>query len=279
MHLSLEEAERNDQQKIAEQQASAAEASALEVEQQQAAMEADKKRREEAEQKAQAKQAAEAAAKKMEEVNNEKKRLAEAVAGVSAGDCNAEEGKRRKIDEARETVATLASLQVDVVVSNGQLILVNTSATNKKVPADTILVSWCEGSSLNTKRETGFEYKMTFKEDIVGKEIGKRIKLDKYIKEYCQGVSEIFGYEPFPSGSIPKMLVKKSSSKIHRWDYTGSDKEMVERAIEAARNCPVVSPLWQVRYVAARKRVEPNGLTLVLMKSQQVPGGGELVLQ
>ena len=64
-----------------------------------------------------------------------------------------------------------------------------------------------------TNRETGFEYKLSFKADIVGKEIGKRMRLDKFIKEHGQRTSEIFGYEPFLAGSIPKLLVKKNSSK------------------------------------------------------------------
>ena len=53
----------------------------------------------------------------------------------------------------------------------------------------------------------------------------------------------------------------------------------MERAVEAVRDSPAVSALWIVRFVAAKKRVEPCGLALAIMKAQQVPGGGELILR
>lgn len=164
----------------------------------------------------------------------------------------------------------------EVLVAGGKVVLRNVASANKKVNADTVLASWASGT-LRSGVEDGFEYKLTLKTDVVDHTSMKRMKLDKFLKECRGAVAEIFGYEPFPAGSAPKVLVKKGSKQM-KWDYQGENAAVVSRFVEAARRSSVAVPIWLVRHVAAKQRVEPHGLAVILLKAQQVPGGGELVL-
>ena len=81
----------------------------------------------------------------------------------------------------------------------------------------------------------------------------------------------------FPVGSAPKTLTRKRSTATFL-EYRGDDRKLVVSALEAARNSTKAQPLWQVQHNAAKQRISPTGVAIVLSKHQQVPGGGKLVL-
>ena len=120
----------------------------------------------------------------------------------------------------------------------------NPTDTNKKVSSDTILIEWSDGTSLSSSASEGLEYKPGFKSDVIHHKTMKRMKMDKFISESGQPVREIFGVEPFPAGSVPKILIKRwGCNKIFRWAYTGEDEAVAKMAVESARNSSLVSPL------------------------------------
>lgn len=267
-----EAAETNDKQKQDEEEARAV----AEQEAKQKAAEASRaaaaklaaKEKEEAE----AKKAAEADKARAIEEEAARKRRQVAVAG---GDDP--RVKRAKLEKVDQIIGKLSASPCVLALVSDKLVLRNPTDTNKKVSSDTILASWSNGSSLTSSASDGFEYNVGFKADVVNKQSMKRMKMDKFISESGQATREIFGFEPFPAGSVPKVLIKKAN-KTFRWAYTGEDEAVAQMAVESARTSSVVSPLWMVRHSEAKQRVEPCGLALVLMKSQQVPGGGEIIL-
>lgn len=189
----------------------------------------------------------------------------------------AEEDKAKGNPEPHAVVSTVAGHTAELVLIDGNLHLKNTSQTNKKLPVDTVLAAWSTSCALSSQVD-GPEYKLTFKSDIVDKTTMKRLKLDKYIKDRIQQTTEIFGYEPFPAGSAPKVLNKKGS-KVLKWEYTGSDHAVVKQALEAARTSTTVLLAFIVKHVPAKGRVEPCGMCLVLPKATLLPGGGILQLK
>lgn len=268
-----EVAERNDEQKQEEEEARTAAEEEAKREAAEASRAAAAKLAAELKEEEEAKKAAEAEAKTAAEEEAKRKRRQVAVGG-----CDDPEMKRAKIEKVDPILAKLSTSPcVLILSSDNKLVLRNPTDTNKKVSSDTILVAWSTGTSLSTSLSEGFEYKLGFKSDVINQKTMKRMKMDKFISESGQPVREIFGFEPFPPGSVPKILIKKGN-KIIRWAYTGEDEAVAKKAVESARNSSVVSPLWIVRRSEGKQRVEPCGLALVLMKSQQVPGGGDVIL-
>jgi len=219
---------------------------------------------------AEAKKAAEEEAQRAADEEEERKRRRAAVEGR-------DNPKRAKIEQVDPIVAKLSTSPCVLILSSNKLVLRNPSDTNKMVSSDTVLVEWSNGTSLSSKLTEGCEYNLSFKSDIINQKTMKRMKMDKFISECGQPVHEIFGFEAFPAGSEPTILIKKGSKAL-RWEYTGEDVEVAKKAVEIARNSSVVYPLWIVRRSDSRKRLEPCGLALVLMKAQQVPGGGDVIL-
>ena len=93
---------------------------------------------------------------------------------------------------------------------------------------------------------------MTLKTEVVDKASTKRIKLDKFMTS--NSVREVHGYEPFPSDSVPKVLVKKNPSKTQTWEYAGDDKDTVLGSLRASRSSTTVPPCWMDKYVAPKQR-------------------------
>ena len=103
----------------------------------------------------------------------------------------------------------------------------------------------------------------------------KSMRVDKFIKDHCPSVGEIYGYVPFPAGALPKVLAKK---KEYKFSYTGADVAVVLEAIEAARNSSLASVRWIAKHIPEKHMVQPVGIALVLPKGQQIPGQGSLTL-
>jgi hypothetical protein len=209
----------------------------------------------------------EAERKAREEAEKQRKKVA--VEGEGHGDGAARPNA--------QSVGTLAASSCQVLLISGKLVLKNSSDTNKKIGGDTVLASWSTCCSLTTSSADGLEYRMTMKSDVVNQATMKRLKLDKLLRDSAQPVREVFGHEPFPAGSTPKILVKKGSKTL-KWEYSGEDSPLVKAILEAARNSTIAAPLFQMKYSAQKQRIEPCGVAVVLLKAQQVAGGGEVVL-
>ncbi len=204
------------------------------------------------------KRAAVAAARRAAE-EAEKTTKGEAVLGVPGALGAVEDPKRRGLEGMM--VGKIATTSCDLVMVMGKLVVRSAADAKKKLGADTILAVWSGGSSLSSSVSEGLEHQLTFKTDVADKNTIKRVKLD--IRENAP-VTDIFGYEAFPAGSIPKVFVKKGN-KSQRWDYAGTDQATVGATVAAARNCSATIPLSVVRRDPAKLRVEPRGVAIVFI--------------
>lgn len=212
---------------------------------------------------------ARAVAAKLKAEEEEKKRAALAEAAAKA-----EAEKAAGAATVKDTfVSAVNGHPCNLVLCDGKLRLRSTAQTNKRVPADTVLAAWSNNSTLSTRVADGIDYNLTFKSDVVDSQTMKRTKLDKYVKDRIQQTTEIFGYEPFPAGSTPKVLSKKGGKTL-KWEYTGPDKNVVKAALDAARTSTTLLISWMVKHEPSKTRVEPCGMCLVLPKGVALPGGG-----
>ncbi len=216
------------------------------------------------------------AAHEHEKQEEERKRLREAVVGdVGSGQ------KKARVDEW--VLGTAARISCDVVLRGSgpqaTLHLRNSSETNKKIPKETILLTWKEGTKLSHESDTNFAYDLTMQTEIVCRDTLKKFRLNKYIKEHQKSVKEVYGYVPFPSGSLPKVLVKKEAKALFFLTSDATDgRQIINAAIEAARISEGCSLHWIMKLATAKERLEPCGLALATCKPLVVPGSGELGL-
>ena len=146
-----------------------------------------------------------------------------------------------------------------------------------EVATDLQLASWTEGTKVS-KDGTGHEYSLTLKSQIWCRTSGKKMTLEKCVKEVHPMCKDIFGYIPFPAGTPPKMLTAQPGS-IKKFDSKRPDRLVVLQAIEAARGTASCIVVLILEYDATRNRLQPLGLTLIATKQMVVPAGGELIVQ
>ena len=185
-----------------------------------------------------------------------------------------------KVEDIVMGMVAIASCEVvlrEQASSQSLLLLRNTTDTNKKVPKDTVLLSFSKETTLSVDSECDFKWEMHLKSDIVCKTLGKRIKLDKYIKDHHQNTKEIFRYIPFPAGGVPKVLVKRDE-KHFKFLYSGPNKQHMYSVVAAVLTPGICSLHWMIKFVAGKDRLEPCGLAVVMNKSVTVPGNSELSL-
>ncbi len=180
----------------------------------------------------QKKKESEAAAQETQKREDERKRLADAVAGHAGG---GGPEKKARVDES--VLGAVASVPCDVVIrgsgAKARLLLRSSTETNKKVPKETVLLTWKEDTKLLPESDIDFVYTLNMKTEIVCREALKKFKLDKYIKDQQQNTKEVFGYVPFPAGSVPKVLVRKDTRTL-RFSTSADGKEVIKAAIQAA---------------------------------------------
>ena len=179
------------------------------------------------------------------------------------------ESKRPKVGEV---VGTIQQFATEVLLDQTRLILRNTSTSNKKIPTDTVVVSFTQDAKLSEVSPCNFTYDLQMKTDIVANGTLKRMKLDKFMKEVGSPTQEIYGYTKFPAGSAPKVLVKKGKNWKFRLDSPGPEQSY--KVIEAARVAKAVSLHWIVKHNAKNEQIVPVGLAAIIVKSVQVPGNG-----
>jgi hypothetical protein len=150
-------------------------------------------------------------------------------------------------------MGTVASASCEVVLreqafSQSRLLLRNTTDTIKKLLKDTVLLTFSKDTTLSTDSECDFKWEVQMKSDIVCKETGKQIKLDRYIREQHSTTKEIYNYVAFPAGGLPKVLVKKVE-KQYKFLYSGPNKQHIYSVVAAALTPGVCSLVWMMKFV------------------------------
>ena len=257
-----DDAEMNQARALQEKQAEAERASAEAAQKEQDEQNRKRKLEEEAKQ-----QEDDAKRQKLEEA--EQARVAEAVQG---------EGVKPKLDfVANELLAPKASFGI----RGGKLVIVSSETTNKKIPKDTVVMSWTNDVGVKADECATQEWDINLKSEILWKDTMKRLKLDKLMKEVCPQVAEIWKYTPFPAGTLPKVLVKKEPQKSYGFMSKAPDKEIFYKIIKLARACTSVSVVWILKGTPVGKveKLEPSGLAIVLNKQLVLLGSGELEME
>jgi len=86
---------------------------------------------------------------------------------------------------------------------------------------------------------------------------------------------EIYKYIDFPGGGIPKVLAQETAGAKYVLDAPPE----VLRLVEIGRTLKYCRVVWIAKYNEKAKRIEPNGVALLLVKALTVPGGGECKLE
>ena len=209
---------------------------------------------------------------KEEEEARERKRLAEAVAGASK--------------KARIGVTPIYSSKqhgLDLILAepggvSARLALQNTRTMNVKLPKDSVVGMFSKDTVLE-KEGNGFPYTLTLKATIFDKALGKKMTLDKYIKEIHPETKSIYKYKEFPPGALHKVLVQEDAAASYAFGSKAPHKAAILEAVERARSLKGATLTWMVKYNGKHHRIEPNGLVLLLTKQIIVPGEGESDLE
>lgn len=162
-----------------------------------------------------------------------------------------------------------ASLSAD-----GHLFLNATVSTNVKIPKDGLLCAWSTDTLLKKNGE-GFAYALALKTLVYDGESGKKMSLEKLIKDKYPKTKHIWKYKAFPAGCLPKVLQLEDDKKTYQFDSKAANKEAVIKGVEACRALQKASLLWKMRFNAKFERLEPDGLVLLANAAIVVPGDGE----
>ena len=102
--------------------------------------------------------------------------------------------------------------------------------------------------------------------------------LAKAFKEHYHGFGQVYGYTPFPTGSLPKVLVPLAPGKEYRMDFShqsfADTRSQVLSAMEAARSAPGLLLLWIMKADGSNKWVRPGGLAVVAENMVNLPAMG-----
>lgn len=96
-------------------------------------------------------------------------------------------------------VIEMASPKASVGVRGDKIILASLETTNKKVPKDTVLISWTTDVAVKADELASNEWDVNLKSEVLWKDTMKRVRLDMLIKDFCPTVGEIWKYTPFPA--------------------------------------------------------------------------------
>ena len=155
------------------------------------------------------------------------------------------------------------------------LLLVGTNSTNAKIPKDGLLAAWGTETTLKKNGE-GFAYALTLKTVVYDGQSGKKMTLEKLIKDTYPTTKSIWKYKPFPPGALPKVLQLEDDKKTYQFDSKAANKEIVLKCVERCRTLKNATLLWKMRYRS--ERLEPDGIVLLANASIVVPGDGEFPL-
>ena len=166
-------------------------------------------------------------------------------------------------------------------VSAGAPVLVACSASpgNKKLPKHLVLAKWSENLSLSIRAEGGPAFELHPRSVVFSKEAPARLRIGKAFKDHYQSYGQIFGYQPFPVGSLPKALTPCAPGKEYRLDFRHAafdgTREIVREAIEAARTAPGLQVVWMVKADAPNQWVKPYGVAIATTAQVHLAGAAE----
>ena len=240
------------------------EEAAAEAEAQEAALKADRKRKAEEEARE-----VEAKRRKAEEAEAQEKKAAAEAARAA--------GVRGNAGQDGTLLQTVASPSSELrLVENGSILaLVLLESTNKKVAGNSVLAQWSRNVSLTSRAEQGLAWSAKPKDNVLVKESGVIMPLQKAMKQHYGTYGQIFGYQAFVAGSCPKELIPINPSKQYRLDFThasfNSCRGPIGKAIEVARTAEKCQCVWIVRGDETKKWVRPCGIAIV--------NNGQIVLE
>ena len=265
LHSEHEEHEEQQKKEEAEQAKQAAIEAAAKLE----------KEKEEQEQAAKRREMEENAKKALQDTAEKKKRAADAVTGDHASKKSRLEGT--VVHSSESTGLELILCEPGGV--SAKLALRNTRTTNAKLRQDTVLAMWCSTDEKLLKDVNGFEFAWTLKTQIYDKALGKKMALDKYIKEIHPETTVIYKHKPFPAGTLPKVLVKESASAKYVFDSKALNRIFVLQAVEKAALLQQCTLHWMAKYDEKSHTIRPHGVVLLLGRGVVVNGETDLQLE
>ena len=143
--------------------------------------------------------------------------------------------------------------------------------SSKKVAKNAVLTQWEKNVSMTSKPGEGLAWSARPTDDVLIKETGGIMTFKKAMKDPYKLFGQIFGYEAFVAGTMPKELKPVTTSnnihKQYRVDFTHdsfkSCRGAITAAIEAARKAEKCQCVWMVRGDNDKKWVRPCGIAIV----------------
>ena len=234
-----------------------------------------------------------AAAEKAKAEEEQRKKTEEAAGAEGAKKAAAEQKKEKEAEDLKRTLADdnseaakrrkafttmyTSPKNFRMAFCADELALLNDGSTNVKIAKDTIVAQWTNDTFLK-KNSEGFAYTLTNKSIVYDAEVGKKMTLEKLIKDKYPSAKSIFKYKPFPPGVLPKLLLPEADGKSYQFDSKAENKDQISKCVEMLRISSSVSLVWQLTYNASVQRIQPSGLVALANAPMVVPGDGELVL-
>jgi hypothetical protein len=200
------------------------------------------------------------------EAKKAKAKEAAAAAAEAAQRADTAAGVRGAERPGGHLANTLAAPHCELrLLKEGDLALWSLAPANLRVNKHTVLAKFQDNCGVGSKGSDGFPWAASPKDLVLCGETNSVMTLAKAFKEQYQNFSQVFGYEPFPVGSLPKNLIKSAGAdKFFQVDIPdAAECKLVKDCIAAARNAQSLQLLWMVRGVAEKKWVRPRGLAII----------------
>ena len=218
-----------------------------------AAAEAERKRKAEEEARG-----ADAKRRKVEEEEARKKRLADEAARAA--------GVRGNADGTLVCTISQPKCEVRLVDNESILALASLESSNKKVKKHCVLAQWSQHVHMTNRVEDGIVWAVKPNDLVLVKESGAVMPLKKAMADTYSTYAQIFGYEAFVAGALPKDL-KALAQKPYRMDFShesfNSARGAIKKSIEIARKAEKCQCVWIVKGDNDKKWVRPCGLAIL----------------
>ena len=186
-----------------------------------AAAEAERKRKAEEEARE-----ADAKRRKVEEEEARKKRLADEAARAA--------GVRGNADGTLVCTISQPKCEVRLVDNESILVLASLESTNKKVTKHCVLVQWSQHVNMTSRTDDGLVWAVKPKDLVLVKESGAVMPLKKAMADTYSSYAQIFGYDAFVAGALPKDL-KALTGRPFRVDFShasfNSDRGAIKKQL------------------------------------------------
>ena len=119
---------------------------------------------------------------------------------------------------------------------------------------------------MTSRTDDGLVWAVKPKDLVLVKESGAVMPLKKAMADAYSSYAQIFGYDAFVAGALPKDL-KALTGRPFRVDFShasfNSDRGAIKKTIEIARKAEKCQCVWVVRGDNDKKWVRPCGLAIV----------------